>query len=57
MRPGSSFKPLVPMSWLQASPPRAASTQSRPFSRANALLALQGADAVDWRVAGEHALS
>ncbi|MGF6821499.1 uracil-DNA glycosylase [Microbacterium sp. ZKA21] len=30
---------------------------SRPFSRANALLALQGADAVDWRVAGEHALS
>lgn len=26
---------------------------SRPFSRANALLAEQGADPVDWRVAGE----
>ena len=30
---------------------------SRPFSRANALLEQQGASAVDWRVAGEHALS
>lgn len=30
---------------------------SRPFSRVNALLAQQGADAVDWRVSGEHALS
>ena len=26
---------------------------SRPFSRANALLEQQGADPVDWRVAGE----
>jgi len=29
---------------------------SRPFSRADALLEQQGADAVDWRVAGEHPL-
>ena len=29
---------------------------SRPFSRSNALLEQQGADAVDWRVAGEHPL-
>lgn len=29
---------------------------SRPFSRANALLEQQGADAVDWRVAGEQPL-
>lgn len=30
---------------------------SRPFSRANDLLAQQGAEAVDWRVEGEAALS
>ena len=29
---------------------------SRPFSRANALLEQQGAQPVDWRVFGEHAL-
>lgn len=29
---------------------------SRPFSRANALLEQQGADGIDWRVAGEHPL-
>ncbi|MFT4157096.1 MAG: uracil-DNA glycosylase [Microbacterium sp.] len=29
---------------------------SRPFSRSNALLQQQGADAIDWRVAGEDAV-
>ncbi len=55
-RDAQSLKPLLgPIPWVESVHPSPLSASrgffgSRPFSRANALLAEQGADPVDWRL-------